>query len=384
MRTKKRPHRQNPLLANLAHLALLDVSDELRQPEDEKDEKDQNPELKREPPECVNGNTVDAIQETRKRKGEAGPEPAPKKKRKALGQTRLASSDMSFANAVFERLAGGYDPQYADAEPSHERDRDERFRLESCFKNAVCTITTNLNIDIKLFTNVFGGQLTDKLPANRLVIKIGNQRYTIITYASGKIILTNFFYLVNNAAVYALFVNLIELLYALGIGSLKKKEAECDEGEAGRPKKEEIEILFLIENCIFSFQVAPLFFDRQFASQSSAPRRNMRIEGLNAFHDFLAARLQSEAYTFVSNAYCKHDDFPSDLIKFAICRRDFSKLADFKSHASRRRNNNNFVQQRLAILVFRNGKMIVTGMQTCEDLETTFKILFAIVDFFFK
>lgn len=301
----------------------------------------------------------------------------------------------AFASEFFEQLAGHRHPE-PEITDAHER--DERFRLATCFKNAVCTITTNarpgqgpwtdFKIDIKQFTNIFGGQLTYKLPANRLVIKIGNQRYTIITFDSGKIILTNFFYLINNAYVYMLFVNLIQLLYALGIGTIGARDSG-DLDDHSTNKKPEIRVRFLIENCIFSFQIAPHFFNRQFTQLYSrleplvSSNRNRRYEGLDAFHEFLKNMLKSERYIFVSRANCKHDNFPSDLIKFTIRRTDYHRIAEFKSPASQKRNNNNFVSQNLAILVFRNGKMIVTGMQTSEDLETTFKILFAIVDFFF-
>ncbi len=212
-------------------------------------------------------------------------------------------------------------------------------------------------------------------------------------------------FLINNSAVYNLFVNLLELLYALGIAKLQPGTGYCekcknddDEDETGGScsqcqQRRQIEMLFLIENCIFSFQIAPHFFDRRFAnivheSESTLSMvlrkpRNMRAEGLSAFHDYLKSVLAAEHYQFTSSASCKHDNFPSDLVKFAIQRTDHAKLANYKSPASRKRNNNNFVMQRLAILIFRNGKMIVTGMQTCEDLETTFKILFAIVKFFF-
>ena len=342
---------------------------------------------------------VERAGEKEPRKRKAGDEFAAtskKRRRQSFDQVSIAGGT-PFAHSFFERLAGGA----LSTETTQTNDgtdalleRDERFRLATCFKNAVCTITTNLKIDIKLFTNVFGGQLTDKLPANRLVIKIGNQRYTIITYASGKIILTNYFYLVNNSAVYVLFVNLIQLLYALGIGVLEGENkndsfSKNDSDEEEREAPREISIWFLIENCIFSFQIAPHFFHRRFTqlydtlTSKRPPKQSLCAESLEAFHAHLKATLDADHYKFSSRPDSKHDHFPSDLIKFEIERTDFKKLAEFKSPASRKRNSNNFVVQKLAILIFRNGKMIVTGMQTCEDLETTFKILFAIVDFFF-
>lgn len=250
----------------------------------------------------------------------------------------------------------------------------------SCFKNGVCTVTSNLCINTVQFTNVFGGQLTDKLPGNRLVIRIGNQRYTLITYSSGKIILTNYFYLIDNSLVYMLFVHLIILIYALGIGTIS------DDSEDGR-----LRVLFLVENCIFSFQIAPQFFNNRFttlgALQDTCASGNLPFrttyDGIRAFHNFLRARLEADGLEISDSLFCKHDNFPSDLIKFSVRRIDFLNLQNYKSSASKKRNNNNFVNQHLAILVFRNGKMIVTGMQSREDLETTFKILFAIVGFFF-
>lgn len=378
VRVKTKP--QNAFVANLANLDVNErlVLNGVYESEYQQQEHEEKPN-----------------QIPQKRKGGDQQQQTPTKRRRGNRHAHsCANQPTTFASEFFDQLAGHRQPE-PEIIDAHER--DERFRLATCFKNAVCTITTNarpgpgrwtdFKIDIKQFTNIFGGQLTYKLPANRLVIKIGNQRYTIITFDSGKIILTNFFYLINNASVYMLFVNLIQLLYALGIGTIGSRD-EDDEATSLQASPE-IRVRFLIENCIFSFQIAPHFFNRQFTQLYSrleplvSGNRNRRFEGLDAFHEFLKNMLKSEQYIFVSRANCKHDNFPSDLIKFTIKRTDYHRIAEFKSPASQKRNNNNFDSQNLAILVFRNGKMIVTGMQTSEDLETTFKILFAIVDFFF-
>jgi hypothetical protein len=138
---------------------------------------------------------------------------------------------------------------------------DEMFR-ESCFKNAVSTITTNLRINIVQFTNLIGGQLTNKLPGNRLVLVINGQRYSVICYATGRFVLTNLFFFNRLKEIYDYFISFCLLLLKRGIATLRDLNADptwSANGEApsappdGAPERR-LRIRFLIENCQFSFR----------------------------------------------------------------------------------------------------------------------------------
>lgn len=124
---------------------------------------------------------------------------------------------------------------------------DNSFR-SSCFKNAVCTITTNLKININHFTNIIGGQLTSTLPGNRMVLVINGQRYSVIFYETGRFVLTNLFFFNRLKDIYDFFINFCLMLIKRGIATLKP----VDDAREGPERV--FKILFLIENCLFSFR----------------------------------------------------------------------------------------------------------------------------------
>lgn len=124
---------------------------------------------------------------------------------------------------------------------------DNVFRA-SCFKNAVCTITTNLKININHFTNLIGGQLTSTLPGNRLVLVINGQRYSVICYNTGRFVLTNLFFFNRLKDIYDFFINFCLLLIKRGIATL----TAVDNSREGPERR--FRILFLVENCQFSFR----------------------------------------------------------------------------------------------------------------------------------
>lgn len=124
---------------------------------------------------------------------------------------------------------------------------DNVFRA-SCFKNAVCTITTNLKININHFTNLIGGQLTSTLPGNRLVLVINGQRYSVICYNTGRFVLTNLFFFNRLKDIYDFFINFCLLLLKRGIATLTAVD-----GTREGPERR-FRILFLVENCQFSFR----------------------------------------------------------------------------------------------------------------------------------
>lgn len=284
-------------------------------------------------------------------------------------------------------------------------EKEEEFRVSTCLKNAVCTIKcADMKINTQLFTNKFGGQLTGKLSGNRIVVKISNKRYSFITYSTGTIVLTNFFYFVNNSLLYSFFVNLIVYIYLNGIGEIVRSNDDSDDDSDDsddddsnkntiptQKHQEQLKISFLLENFIFAFQIAPQFFNNRFvqlyeelhAKAERTPHfQEPYLEKMQIFRDNLAKRMRDNNYDLQAR-FCRRENFTAGQIQFSIRRSDWQSLKQYKSAAAQRRKKNNFDTQNVAILIFENGKMIVTGMQTHEDLEATFTLLFAIVDFFF-
>lgn len=276
---------------------------------------------------------------------------------------------------------------------------DEMFR-ESCFKNAVCTITTNLNINIVHFTNILRGQLTSILPGNRLVISINGQRYSIICYASGKFVLTNLFFFNRLKDIYDFFINFALLLVANGIAKLTPiYSGEDDEAAA---IKNQLSIKFLVENCQFSFRVKNEHFQQRYLFNWKVVGNTSKdiLEGnamlqerppktaLLSLLEFIKIYLEAKFHIVVEykckelGAQDKSQAFPADLIRISVKRKYGEFLKKFKSTASSKRNKFNFQRQRMSLLIFNNGKVIITGMQTREDLVPIFDLMYAISNFF--
>lgn len=318
-------------------------------------------------------------------------------------QSSSSSSNSNNNNSLYEFCAEN-ETEFCVNESMLEK--EEEFRVSTCLKNAVCTIKcADMKINTQLFTNKFGGQLTGKLSGNRIVVKISNKRYSFITYSTGTIVLTNFFYFVNNSLLYSFFVNLIVYIYLNGIGEIVRSNDSDDSDNSDNdsdddivkttiPKKkhqEQLKISFLLENFIFAFQIAPQFFNNRFvqlyeelhAKAERTPHfQEPYLEKMQIFRDNLAKRMRDNNYDLQAR-FCRRENFTAGQIQFSIKRSDWQSLKQYKSAAAQRRKKNNFDTQNVAILIFENGKMIVTGMQTHEDLEATFTLLFAIVDFFF-
>lgn len=144
----------------------------------------------------------------------------------------------------------------------------------SCFKNAICNIKTNLNFDLTKFTNLFAGQKTSSLPASRITVLINEKRYTYLVYKTGTIMLTNLFFTNEINKIFNYFINLLIYCVCLGIAEVQSEEKEEEGEEAseggassdGMEKFEsaesfteqvlsKIKVSFLIENMHFSIQI---------------------------------------------------------------------------------------------------------------------------------
>ena len=165
------------------------------------------------------------------------PQPSRKRKIATVFPTTVDVADIDASTSeqqppVAKRSHVVYFDKLAPREPFTDINTtrmDNVFRA-SCFKNAVCTITTNLHIDIKHFTNLIGGQLTSTLPGNRLVLVISGQRYSVICYESGKFVLTNLFFFNRLKDIYDYFINFCLLLIKRGIATLNPLDDDEREG----------------------------------------------------------------------------------------------------------------------------------------------------------
>lgn len=171
---------------------------------------------------------------------------------------------------------------------------DDMFKA-SCFKNAVCTITTNLRINMNLFVNRVGGQLTSSLPGNRLILVLGGHRYSVICCQTGKFVLTNLFFFNRLKDLYDYFVNFCLMLVTSGVASV---DAEAVDGYR------ELKILFLIENCQFSYRFKEAPFQALYVSDSpsckfAAAKRGVSLTSLALAREPAAKRVLVELYEFV-------------------------------------------------------------------------------------
>lgn len=267
------------------------------------------------------------------------------------------------------------------------------FRTKSCFKNAVCSITSNLFIDLHLYTNKMGGQFTSTLAGNRTVCLINGQRHSFTTYSTGKIILTNLFFLNDLSSVYSFFLSLFVTLIKEGIAHLESEPLESRKRVQARTLK----VNFLIENCQFSFQILPILFKKKYIytnlndvycestnKNSLVSVRNYLYSVLSNKHTFLKKPgLISSPDDMPIRDHVLRKNFPADLLRFTILRNiSCDEFLSVKSSASRKRNKDNFKGQNISIHIFPNGKMIITGMQTKEDLNPIFDTMIALIFYF--
>lgn len=343
---------------------------------------------------------------------------------------------------------------------------NENYQTMCCIKNIICNIKTNLNINLTKFTNFFGGQLTHKLPGNRLVVKINNQRYAFITYKTGFIILTNLFFLNDIEVLLDYFNSLFILCLKYGIANINDDEDDEiiddddeDEYEKNNDKKKKdikqtqikkLKVSYLIENIHYSFQIDRTIYDQRRKEsfvrslvdyiynslnentnivnennnfvlylqpnnnrlrRKRKKRNTISISGIKPTNQSLnsnnnnsiieANNEETEDGMFelddgvINNSnMCgsrrfltatSRDVFPADILKFKFERMNNECLASFKSVASAKRNKMiNFKFQNVSILMFCNGKLIITGCQTIEDVGNMCLLLTSILNFIFE
>jgi hypothetical protein len=277
------------------------------------------------------------------------------------------------------------------------------YKKTTCLDNIVCLIDTNLNINIKKLNNLIGGQLSSSLPAIRYVINIDGYRYVILIYSTGKIILTNLFFLNDMLPIYKYFYDFTIFLLYINVASFKTLNQDLDwdqslfnyscRDKCLKEVDEEFQISFLIVNCAFSVHLNELYFKRKYKilDDQENPNRSLNLASLNHLFNYLIENIGKigEDLKFMkknSEALFKLNEqknFPADIIKLISIRSNYDKLCDVKSLASKKRKKNNFYQQTTSIHIFKEGKLSFTGAQTKDDVEHIFLILETIFNYFF-
>ena len=261
------------------------------------------------------------------------------------------------------------------------------FRRRSCFKNAVGSIVVeDFFIDLVAYTKKMGGQFTSTLAGNRTGCLINGYRHSFTIYSTGKVILTNLFFLNDLASVYVFFLSLFVTLMKEKIAHLNSEPSSLRR----KVRERTLKIMFLIENCQFSFQILPLIFKTKYLYEVNGvycaqTNRASLVELKKNLYEHLIAN-----YHFFPRGdqnpikeQVLRKNFSADLLQFTIerkmCVQEFFTV---KSRASKKRNKDNFKGQKISIHIFPNGKIIVTGMQTKEDLNPIFDTMLALVHYF--
>lgn len=168
----------------------------------------------------------------------------------------------------------------------------------------------------------------------------------------------------------------------------------------------DLSIAFLIENCQFSFQINPTVYSHKLMlscqtcetctifTESSLATTTEARRTLAALGNFIQQYFQLHNVSSASfvQVECRELNmlnglgFPADHLSIRLRRSPESAaaLVKFKSAASLNRNKDGFRHQKISILLFRCGKITITGTQTVEDLNCIFLIMEAVVNFFFQ
>ena len=275
------------------------------------------------------------------------------------------------------------------------------YKHNTCLDNSILTINSNLYIDMKKLNNIIGGQFSKSLSGVRFMTYINNQRYSMIIFSSGKINITNLFYISEMQHIYNYIISMYIFMLYTNVAYFRKfgPENEAyykysddifdDSYEYVHPytnrqkcKKnvsETLELDFLLENLNFSLQINEYMFKKKYSTNTEYERERSLINIFN----YLVSNL-NELYDVTYCDYFSRPEvrFPADLIKIYLERNFSNSLQLLKSKASRKRLKNNFSQQKISIHVFKNGKLIMTGGQTKEDLENLINIFHILFKYF--
>lgn len=242
---------------------------------------------------------------------------------------------------------------------------EEDFKTNSYFKNSICKITANLTLNLSKLICFIGGQYTKSIPAVRSVFCINSHRYSILIYSkednnNSTINLTNVFFIYKPQEVFDFINNFFIFCIINGIGVLKS---------------DELKIEYLIENCHFSMQLIPAQESLRFYGETDFQYN------INLFKYF-KTRSENEIFYKIVDEQTTSSSFPALIFKFTFERFN-DEIIKFKSDASKKRHQHNFLNQTVSMHIFNNSKYIITGGQTKEDLNNIKHIIKLLFDYVF-
>ena len=218
---------------------------------------------------------------------------------------------------------------------------------------AILPVTLDLSELIKLY----GGNYSATLPGVRKPILIDNERYTLLIYSTGLIILPNILDLGKKDIIISFVTKLIIILSKRDI--LKNYN-----------NTKTFRLHFLVENLLFSGGVSQEYF-------KLLQRKNKDNILSNAFEKIKAKCIPKNGMW-----YSNKELFPAYFLKFTFNRTD-ERFIVSKSLASKKRKKNTLLEHKCAILVFDCGKFSFTGFQTSEDLDRFAQMITIFVAEFF-
>lgn len=272
-------------------------------------------------------------------------------------------------------------------------------KKKTFFKNAICTIKCNLYFDLIELNNTIGGQLSSTLPGVRLVRIIEGNRYVFIIYKSGTIVLTNIFFLNNIQPLINFLSDMFIFCVYKNIAKFhgEKKTSQSVENPIDDLIRK-IEFSILVENFQFSFQINEVLFHHYYLKHKKKDIECLYIGREDdenkikntteivdyRFYKFLYKRLIEYEFNFDHLFISFKNNFPADLLKIHVTRGgDLIDLIKLKSCAAKRRKKNDFSNQIISVHFFNNGKMIITGAQTKNDIFHIEIIFNIIIEYFF-
>jgi hypothetical protein len=164
-------------------------------------------------------------------------------------------------------------------------------------------------------------------------------------------------------------------------GGSNKPDDEDSAAAAPQLAAKKLQIRFLIENIVLSFQICPVIFETRYDDNTLAELMNYIAEQMRKSGHILIEKSCDTEMPMRNDS--KRAGFPARRIRI-FYRRNLNMLTNFKSEASRKRNKDQFAVQKMSLLIFRNGKIICTGAQTREDLGRTAQAMRFFIQFFFE
>lgn len=258
-------------------------------------------------------------------------------------------------------------------------------KMETLISNIVLNLETNLNINLIKFVSLYGGNFSRNLPAAaRRIIYIRDLRYSFLIHSTGSILLSNFHISFNQS-------NLFSWIFSLLTSMVENNVAKIKDGS------QKLKIKLLVENfcCASHIDICKRFEQiKTIRNLNLSIQESIRLQkqlNYDLLDKFLANLNEIENLVSIKNL--KRKKFPAKIIKIQL-KRDWLQLINHKSLASKKRKRalakittntieNLYQTQNCTISFFLNGKLLVTGSQTKQDLSNIMNIFYILFNSIF-